>query len=461
MLHVFLSALSLKGTRRRAFAALVCGLALLWRPVGGAEAVTLTKIVDSFDPVPDMPPGATFIVLPWAAPALAGTTLVFAAQDSGHAEALWSAKTDGSGLKRLVDTSSTIPGVGTLFGEVSPFRLSGKKAAFRGTDFAGHSGYYSLSANGGPLKKLADQDTPLPDAVGTFGLLIGHVGGSRDGFDFASHLVFHDVHSGGGGVYRLPPAGGAASIVGNGGGFICEAGYGFGGIGTYLLPSISGGKIALLVSNVFGQAAIYTAPRTGITGETDPCASPSLKANNVTRIASVNDAVPGDPGARNFDPYGFGRPAIDKRTVVFLGAACPSFPCDGQGIYSKIGAGGLNKLVDTYTAVPSGNGTFQNSQVNFSLAQYALGGKYVVFRGADADFRDGLYFVATSGGPITKILAVGDTLPDGRTIVGNGLRFHHAPVQIDSLNGKRVGFRMDFNDPVNGGGTGIYVATLP
>jgi hypothetical protein len=310
------------------------------------------------------------------------------------------------------------------------------------------------------LKTLANQDTPLPDTMGIFGPGIGHVGGSADGFDYAGHLVFQDAHNGGG-VYRLSPTGGNAFTVGNGTLFICEAGYGFGGIGLYLLPTISGQTVAMRVQNVFGHAAIYTAPRTGVTGVTDPCATPALKASNVKHIASANDIVPGDPSGRNFDLFGFGRPVIDKKTVAFLGTACTGFTCDNQGIYSKIGAGGLKRLVDTYTSVPGGNGAFQNSQVNLSLSQYAVSGKYVVFRGSDADSRDGLYFVSTSGGPITKIVAVGDVLPDGRTVVGNGLRFHQPPIQIDSLSGKKVGFRVDFADPVKGGGTGIYVATLP
>jgi hypothetical protein len=436
---------------------------LLWLLPSHASAVTFTKIVDSFDQVPGQPPGTTFFVPAWAAPALSGKKMAFAVIGvPGHPDGLWSAKTDGTALTPLVDGSTIFPGTSNPFGAVSPVRLSGKKVAFRGTDFLGHSGYFSMSVNGGALRTLANQDTPLPDAAGTFGPGIGHVGGSPDGFDYAGHLVFQDVHSGGGGVYRLPPAGGSAFTIGNGNFFICEAGYGFGGIGTYYLPAISGRTVALLVGNVFGHAAIYAAPHTGITGVANPCATPALKANNVARIASVNDAVPDDPSGRNFDLFGFGRPVIDKKTVVFLGTACTGFTCDNQGIYSKIGAGGLNKLVDTYTAVPGGNGTFQDRQVNFSLSQYAVNRKRVVFRGADADFRDGVYFVSTSGGPITKIVAVGDTLPDGRTVVGNGLRFHQAPIQIDSLSGNRVGLRLDFFDPTHGTtGAGVYVATLP
>jgi hypothetical protein len=436
----------------------VSAFILLWLMPSHASAVTFTKIVDSFDQVPGQPPGTTFVVPGWAAPALSGKNMAFAVIGvPGHFDGLWSAKTDGTALTPLADGNTIFPGTSNPFGAVSPVRLFGKKVAFRGTDFLGHSGYFSIPVKGGALKTLADQDTPLPDAMGTFGPGIGHVGGSADGFDYAGHLVFQDVHSGGGGVYRLPPAGGSAEIVGNGNFFICEAGYGFGGIGTYYVPAISGPTVAMLVGNVFGHAAIYTTPRAGITGVTDPCATPALKANNVTRIASINDAVPDDPSSRNFDAFGFGRPVINKKTVVFSGTACTG-TCDNQGIYSRIGAGALNKLVNTYASVPGGNGTFQHSSVNFSLSQYAVSGKRVVFRGSDADGRDGVYFVSTSGGLVMKIVAVGDVLPDGRTVVGNGVRFHQPPVQIDSLSGNKVGLRLDFFDPMHGtSGTGVYM----
>lgn len=436
----------------------VSALILLWFVPSHALAGTFTKIVDSFDQVPGQSPGTTFYIQAWSTPALQGNKVVFTASWPGIFDSLWSAKTDGSALTRLVDTATPMPGAGGNFGQVSPFRLSSGKVAFRGTDFGMHSGYFTIPVRGGAIKTLANQDTPLPDAMGTFGPGIGHVGGSADGFDYAGHLVFQDVHSGGGGVYRLPPAGGNAFIIGNGGFFICEIGYGFGGIGTYYVPSISGQTVAMFVGNVFGQGAIYTAPRSGITGIADPCANPALKATNVKRIASINDAVPGDPSGRNFDAYGFfGRPVIDKKTVVFGGTACTGSTCDNRGIYSKVGGGGLNKLVDTYTAVPGGNGNF-----NLNHALYTVSGKYVVFAGSDADSRDGVYFVSTTGGPITKILAVGDVLPDGRTVVGNGVHFYHAPIQIDSLSGKKVALRLDFFDPVlSNSGTGIYVATLP
>jgi hypothetical protein len=111
-----------------------------------ASAQTFVKIVDSFDPLPDQP-GDTFFILGWGAPALRGDRMVFASAAGQH-HALWSALVTGGSLIRLVDTNTAMPRTASKFGEVHPFRLSGGKAVFRGTDYAGHSGCFSVPVRG-------------------------------------------------------------------------------------------------------------------------------------------------------------------------------------------------------------------------------------------------------------------------------------------------------------------------
>jgi len=213
---------------------------------------------------------------------------------------------------------------------------------------------------------------------------------------------------------------------------------------------VSGDTVALLVTNVFGQGAIYTAPLSGLTGAANKCAAPQLRATDATRIASVNTHVPGDPKGRNFDFRSFGTALIDGGTIVFPGAAGD----DLSGLYSSSDQGLVN-LADTNTPVPGGMGNFMG------FAEYTVSGGNVVFRGWDATRRDGLYYVPASGGAITKIVAIGDTLPAGRTVIGNGGGFYQPPIQEGSLSGNEFGFRVDFNDPAKGtSGVGIYLVEI-
>ena len=233
----------------------------------------------------------------------------------------------------------------------------------------------------------------------------------------------------------------------------------------------------MTVTNALGEGAIYTAPVSGVTGVPDPCAGPALKADNVTRIASVNTPVPGDPQGRNFAATGFlhefqlGGPVIDGSTVVFAGgAADPGGNIDLVGIYAW-NAGGLIKLVDTNTPVPGGYGNFQPPSVgpaiflDFSLLSYAVSNGTVVFRGADDAGRNnpvqglsriGLYQVSVTGGPITKIVATGETLPDGRTVTD----IPFGAIQQDSLRGTGLAFVATVPVPL-GFAESIYLADLP
>jgi hypothetical protein len=95
------------------------------------------------------------------------------------------------------------------------------------------------------------------------------------------------------------------------------------------------------------------------------------------------------------------------------------------------------------------------------FAEYTLSGGNVVFRAWDAARREGLYYVPASGGTVTKIVATGDSLGDGRTIIGNGNGFFQPPIQAGSLSGDELGFRVDFRDPAKGTtGVGIYLTQI-
>ena len=370
---------------------------------------------------------------------------------------LWSVNPDGSGFAHLADSDQS-----SIFRVVS----SNGTVVFNGGQ-AGHIGYYAIPSGGGAITTLVDDSTLVPGGLGTFTFRL------NDPINLDSgHFVFQRTE---GGVYTTPAGGGAVTVVGDSSTFICENGYGSGGIGTYRSPDVSGDIVAMTVTNALGEGAIYTAPVSGVTGVPDPCAGPALKADNVTRIASVNTPVPGDPQGRNFAATGFlhefhlGGPVIDGSTVVFAGgAADPGGNIDLVGIYAW-NAGGLIKLVDTNTPVPGGYGNFQPPSVepaflDFSLLSYAVSNGTAVFRGADDAGRNnpvqglsriGLYQVSVTGGPITKIVATGETLPDGRTVTD----IPFGAIRGDSLRGTGLAFVATVPVPL-GFAESIYLADL-
>ena len=253
----------------------------------GEVTFTFTKLADSFDAFPD-DPNSTFVIPGDGAPAVDGDTVVFIAQPYYSAiRSLWALSISAGTGTRLADSNTPIPqGTGTFSDYVSPpFRTSDGVAVFRG----GQAGIYSVSTSGGDITMVANQDTPIPDINNT---LFGTDAFSDMKLD-AGNLVFVGPLPHASAHYFVSQSGGSISSIGNNT-VICEDGYQFGGISTFRTPEVSGDTVAMVVTNVFGEGAIYTAPLTGLTGVADKCAAPMLKAANATRIASLNFT----PGSR-------------------------------------------------------------------------------------------------------------------------------------------------------------------
>jgi hypothetical protein len=433
----------------------VVHLALLWSlvPAGLAagQSITIGKLVDSFDALPD-DPTATFTIPggPGGAPALDRDTVVFKAQPAFTGfQLLWAGNLSSGTFTRLGDQNTPIPDGQGMFIDYQPFMASAGNVVFRGNGGPGNqqAGLYVVSARGGTILTLVNQDTPIPEGTGTFPAASSFLVFSLDG----ANAVF--AGNAGAGLYAVSVTGGPPRSIHHNT-FICELGYGVGGINIFTAPSMSGDTVATVVGNVSGEAAVYTLPLGGIVGIDDPCAAPQLRASNVTRVASLNVPVPGDSQGRNFDPRSFGIALIDRANIVFGGAAGP----DLVGIYG-LTPDGLVNLVDTNTPVPGGTGTFQ-SFPGSPLAAFTLNGGNVVFRGFDASGTEGLYMVPAAGGTVVKVVAVGDTLSDGRTVIGNGGGFFQPPIQTRSLSGNQLAFRIDFSDPIQGSGNGIYLALI-
>lgn len=430
-------------------------------PLSFAQTFTYKKIVDSFEAIPGQP-GNTFAVASQGAPGNSGSKLSFVIQPSFSSNLqLWISDTSGGSLLKLVDTTTPIPGGTGTFVEGYAHRFFGQKIVFLGIDnTTGDEGFYSVPAPGGTIIELVNQQTQKPDGSGPFGSTA--FSGAPFNFDRGN-----EVFGVNGSVFAVPASGTPLTEPATGTQFfICETGYTGGGMGLYGSPDVSSSTIALLPSNVLGQGAIYTAPLSGFAGVTDPCAGALLKVTNATHVASINTAVPADRHLRNFSALAFANPLIDGANVVFGGAATPLKPggsYDLAGLYGfNLMTGVLRKLVDTHTPVPGGTGNFSLFGFGGSGASisnlWTVSAGSVVFVGTDAAGKQGLYLVG-AGGPISKILAVGDTLPDGRVVNGNGGGFFQPPIQPDSLRGKSLAARLDIIDPILGSGSAIYLVT--
>jgi len=436
--------------RRRVLTALL----MLACPAGLAAAAPLTKVVDTFDPVPGAPPGTTFVLPPFAAVHKNGV-YVFYAEVSG-VKSLWRTGPAPGGYTRLVDTNTAIP-VGTgFFRDLLPFRSDGTTIVFRGDDqneFGGQAGYYAVPVAGGPVVMLANQATLVPPANTTpFGVGIGFPGGTQEQMAFdAGTLVFADNSEAGN--YAIPVPAGPVRALGTTAFAICEP-------GNYLAliwanPEISGNTVAMGIGGGAG-GSLYTFPLGGVTGLADACATPRLRANNGLRIASRNVVVPG--GSATFDPFAFNTLRIDGNRVVFVGGN----GLGRYGIYSSgIDGSDLIELVSTATPVPGGVGTFQGPVAGFSLDRIVLGGEIAVFRGTDANQFQGVYAVPVRGGQVAKVVRVNDTLADGRIVfAAGGAALAPELFNGDSMDGRRLALRLDFTDPQRGFGSGIYTVEL-
>ncbi len=266
-----------------------------------------------------------------------------------------------------------------LMGYNSQLRLGGGYLGFIATDpnkAGGTSGLglYSIPTRGGNIVPLAS--------------------GNYFPFDFQLSDQGQVVFEYGNQVYAVPAAGGPIVtladnkalatpplLVANSGNLVQA--------NQYAYPAISGNSVVLVAGNNIAGGSIQTTP---------------LKPAGV-----FTDVADG----RQFDVYTFWEPKIDGGTVVF---GAQNRNSNVQGIYARTGSGPLVTLVDSTTSISGTNNTFRLGG-NGHGPQIAASDGIVVFEARDADGNAGLYQVAETGGPITKVLATGDKL--GSDVVMN------------------------------------------
>ena len=405
----------------------VLPLLLALRPVAHAQTsggYTITALVTGNTPRPGS--SGTFSVggpgyggTTSTDPVIDGDTVVFfdpTGGDESHG-ALWAVSASGATAPvRLVDATTTAPGNSGPFvytnGIGSNFALVGISNGSLG--FFGISpegmGLYSVPVGGGAVTTLVNVNSTQPHL--TKGPPFQYIYGAAvdDG-----QLVFNVDRNGyndGAGIFTVPLTGGAFTVVGDKTTPITGDPNGTLTPGSDRIVAAKGNIVAfepeLPTNNYSGDTALYTAPITGLT--VDPMTG---YANNATRVAGAETLVPGDPQGRTFDPQfefgGFG--LDDSGATVFIDYPAGA-SLSASGIYSSVN-GVVIRLVDTTTPLTGRAGNF----IDLSVSEFCVANGQVVFtgdyQGADGTMVEGIYQVAVSGGPISKVVEAGDSFALG------------------------------------------------
>ncbi len=386
-------------------------LTLSWFATPHAPAGAFTRIADTSTPIPN---GAENFST-FGPPILSGSTVAFWGNDG-----IYASESPGGQLSLIADLNTAIPaGVGN-FTYLNSKSISGSTIVFRATGGMDQIGIYTASTTGGPLSKIVDRNTAIPNGTGTF-------------FGMSSEVVSDSMVAFGGGsqgnsqrgIFVGSTSGGPLTSVVDVNSPIP------GGIGNFERMGQPG--IAIHGTNVawYGtggnlQQGIYLGSTTG---------------GAITRVADTNVEIPDGTG----DFTGFYWAYLSASNVTFNGRGS-----DGQqGIYTSSTNGGpLTRVADLNTPVPMGNGSF--SQLIFSSSpSVSVSGTRIAFRGLGSDSQVGIYTNAVAGGVLHKVVAAGDVL-DGKTV--SDLEYG-----IDSLDGPRLAFLAIFTD----GTSGVYTTLAP
>jgi len=140
--------------------------------------------------------------------------------------------------------------------------------------------------------------------------------------------------------------------------------------------------------------------------------------------------------------YVAGPPVISGKWIAFTSRNGP-----GDGIWSyDIERKKLKKLVGTETAVPGGSGNFSAFGIG-DTAAISIGGSTIAFFGWDAANSPGIYTVAASGGPVSRIADRSTRMPKG----GGATFFQLADVTVNTTTVAFWGASVE-------GLTGVYQA---
>ena len=259
----------------------------------------------------------------------------------------------GGILHAIANADASVPGGTGNFFSLSNPSLAKDKIVFEGHELNAIDGVYSASAAGGPISLIADENTAVPNGIGTF----THTSGSS--FDGTS-VVFFGIDSAPSpankGIYSNRQ--GPLDVVAD---YVTAIPCGIGDFTSFrsLGPVIDNGTIAFQGSGTDSQSGVYLA-----------------NGNTLSLLADENTPVPG--GSTLF--FGFNNDlSIAGSHVAFSGSSTKS------GLYIKRGPV-LEKILDT-------NDMLDGKAIASSLTmgEQALSGKALVFFVSFDDSSKGIY----------------------------------------------------------------------
>ena len=294
-------------------------------------------------------------------PAIDGGKVVFVTNDVNNDSILWSANADGTGLTRLVDAATAMPGgAGDTFSAIQYVRLRDGIAAFIGFGHTQNDGIFAVPVGGGTVKQVVGPGFVRPDnPTKTFGyqdLIQSFAGGTMGDGTIGFQAQ--------GGVYAYSLFGAPPQVL-------AYPGTAFQGasnrtINQFFAPAFSGSRAVIQGVNSELITTFLDEHRFVATVDlnTPPPAGTTWAFNNGDTFTSAQ--VEGD-------------------TVVFRGLSGGPSPVK-VGVYSRTGFGPVVTLVDQNTPIPGGTGNFA------SLASDVVGlnAGEVLFAGADSAGRAGL-----------------------------------------------------------------------
>ena len=369
-----------------------------------AEAITYTKVVDTFDRVPGGG-GATFIL---QGPAAVGDgTVVFCDRSDGGKYDVWIAGIGGRGKTKIIPEGRPMPkDLGTFKQTCGVIEVVDDNLLFIGDDCAGcghGKGIFRMPAGGGPVRSLVDITMNFPGSQTKFTPDWG------PGGDFGSdgkNVAFYNGQS----VWAVPLGGGAVTEVAS----LADTGrsppdpYCCIFFGPTMLRLAD--KVVLFGRNFFDGPALMTVNVNGARNTFF-----FLARWQVTRL-------PGTPKGYRIA----GLRGSDTGTHYVFGAESTKAEAPPiKGIYSKNpSTGTLVKLVDQNSRVPGRTDRFTMTFGPF-VPPFAAKGGMVVFASDDTGGRTGIYAVPEGGGSITKIVRTLDRLGNGFRVGSLGFGRRH------------------------------------
>jgi uncharacterized protein (TIGR03437 family) len=361
-------------------------------PTASAQVYTVSTVISDTTARPDGT-GKFFPVNP----SLDGDVIVFNQGDvcAGCAtpDSIWAANPATGELRKLVSTTTAIPGGSGNFGSFGAGPIArGGTVVFIGYDASSRAGLYKVPTAGGPVVRLADTSTGVPGASKPF-TTFAWKGFQHDG----TTVVFTGGATGVTGIYSIKLDGSGLARVADSNTPVNSQVCDLFPVVTFSKPSVSNGNIGFLGQTTFdysvGFSALYTQPlsRAAAPG----CASASPSAVN------SEQALPINPAAQLRTQLDYGR--MDGAKLVFRAAQAGTAV---GGIFSTglemLSAGGaLTTIVDSTTKLPGFGAVSFIGNFNF-----AVDAGNTVFQAHDSTGKSAL-FLATRG-VVTRIAGSGD-----------------------------------------------------